>query len=437
MDELDHNLLDAWNRVFEQCRNDPAEARRRYERVLPGGMFDRPVRAWCVGLRASDTRLVQGIGNRELGVGGESQDLKRWMRGRPLPMGSEEDDPIGAQAAHEIMMDGELIQQLGGPVSIPYPGVPLTEAAKMLGRDYGGMRRWLPVGAGRSRVERDRLAQRGMSDGRLIWATFDEPGFPLKVRYEPPGKHGRRGRETPVVWSDQPLDPGAARGMPPAKWWGSLWMSLAEKIPVGFEQVLERVPRFLPCQGEMRFRGWLWRCPGLVQGVGSRESGIGTSQSTLPLNSPSASTSVSPCGKLVPKLYAPLPVWTVGRAFGVTEGLQVEGLAGEWLPGVMDRWAGRRRLACRTCWQVRNGGSAERHGWNEFVTHLSGGLLFGSDVEKPADFQYERRRPRRARKRKDVSGQRGAEPCQCGGSGSGCRGGCVVLRERGEERERA
>lgn len=376
MDELDHNLLEAWHRVFERCRADPAEARRRYQRTLPGTCLDRPVRAWCVAIRASDTRLI-AEGGRGEGLGGSG--------------GSR-----GAQVAHEVVLDGEVIQRLGGPVEIPYPGVPMTEAAKMLGRNCTGLRHWIPVGAGRSRVERDALAAKGDSDGRLIWATFEKAGYPLKVRYEPPGKHGRRGRETPVVWSDHALDPGAAKGLPPASWWGSLWMSMAEKIPYEFEQVVERVPKFLPCKGKQKFRGWLWRCPGLGSaGAGAQDVAI----KSPPMTS-AREKHASGCGRLVPKLFAPLPAWTIGRYLDIEEGLDVAGLSGQWYPGVMDRWAGRRSLACRHCWRVRNGGAAERHGWNEFVSHLSGGLLFGHEVQQPADFQYERRRADVKRSRK-------------------------------------
>lgn len=437
MDELDNNLLAAWHRVFERCRNDPAEARRRYQRTLPGTLLDRPARAWCVAIRASDSRINEiegavgmGVADWGLGVGDEAADqeeeeiqtLDEWINGsaacgRGLATASIENgicedaggfDPVRARVAHEVELDAYSLSDLGGPVKIPYPGVPLTEAAKLLGRDSSGMRHWIPVGAGRSRVERDALAARGMSDGRLIWATFEKRGFPLKVRYEPAGKYGQRGREVPVVWSEHALDPGAAKGLPPASWWGALWMSLADRIPDHFEQGLVRVPRFLPCKGRMRFRGWLWRCPGRLE-AGKAADGIRglrdwalegeavDRESDLRPPMPSAAMG---CGRLVPKLYAPLPVWTVGRYYGIKEGLDVEGLSGQWFPGVMDRWAGRRSLACRQCWRVRNGGAAERHGWNEFVTHLSGGLLFGSEVQKPSDFEYERRRPRKARKGK-------------------------------------
>ena len=188
MDQLDHNLLDAWHRVFERCKADPAAARRRYERTLPGTCLDRPARACCVVLRASDTRLDELVREPEAG----------YMR---------------ARLAHEMEVDAYTLSALAGPVRIEYPGVALTEAAAMLGRDYASVRKWLPVGAGRSRVERDQLAAKGMSDGRLIWATYEKEGYPLKVRYEPPGCHGRRGREVPVVWSEHALDPGAAKGL--------------------------------------------------------------------------------------------------------------------------------------------------------------------------------------------------------------------------------
>ncbi|MBX2851559.1 MAG: hypothetical protein KTR15_07435 [Phycisphaeraceae bacterium] len=327
------------------------------------------------------------------------------------------------------MIDGGMIAELGGPVDIPHPGVPLAEAARLLGRDYRMMRRWLPVGAGRSNRERDQLASRGMSDGRLIWATFEKEGYPLKVRYEPPGRHGRNGREVPVVWSDGPLDPGAKYGKPPSRWWGTLWQSMAKGIPTEFEQVLVREPRWLPVKGQMRFRGWLWRCPGLCsagadlapspsQGEGWDE-GRGDERPRLSANvhdgydagpSPQPSpwegegAKASACGKLVRTLYAPLPVWTIGRYLGLNQGLGVEGLAGQWLPGVMDRWAGRRSLACLHCWRVRDQGFSSRKGWNELVAHLSGGLLFGHEVEQPSDFEYERRRAyvKRAQKRPQI-----------------------------------
>ena len=283
-----------------------------------------------------------------------------------------------------------MIRQLGGAVEIPYPGVPIDEAARRLGKHKEALRNWMSARPGRTRAARAESAKGvGYDDDNMRWQEHPPTTeHPLGVRYVPQGAVGRHfGMETPVLWSDVAMDPGAAKGRPPARWWGSLWMSMAENIPYEFEQVVERVPRFVPYperdgSKRPRFRGWRWVCPGL-----SEPGRVGPAG----------------CGRRVATLYAPLPVWTVGRYLGMEEGLDVEGLSGQWFPGVMDRWAGRRRLACEHCWKLRRTSFANYKGWNELISHLSGGLLFGREVEKPSEFEYERRRlrkaPRKSRKR--------------------------------------
>jgi len=374
MDELDHNLLMAWNRVFERCRADPREARRRYDRVASGRTFDRPNRAWCVAVRASDTRLGTV---------------------------ASPDDPaaVRAQLAHEIVLDGWSLRELGGPVFLPYPGVPIDVAADRLGKHKEALRSWMPVRPGRTRAARAEAGKAGGLDDRLVWTEYPPTdALPLGVRFEPQRSLGRHsGMETPVVWCDGALDPGASRGRPPSAWWGRAWMTLAERIPQGFEQGVEREPRWIAYrdQGD-RFRGWRWRCPGLYAG----HAGDQPAPSPGPSLGGGESEAFKGCGRRVQVLYAPLPAWTIGRALGLEEGLDVEGLSGRWLPGVMDRWAGRRSLACERCWQLRRTTMTSHTGWNDLVTHLSGGLLFGREVAKPAGFEHERKRayqPRRAR----------------------------------------
>jgi hypothetical protein len=252
----------------------------------------------------------------------------------------------------------------------------------------------------------------------------------------------------PVVWSDGPMDPGGFRGRPPFGGWGSMWQHSAERIPLGFEQVVERVPRFQRYAGGERFRGWVWRCPGLCS-AGAGEAELCLSQASLrdrgpdphpnPLSgrereqggkadkvplTPALSRGErgeggksSGCGRLVRALYAPLPVWTVGKYRGLEEGLEVEGLSGEWLPGVMDRWAGRRSLACERCWRVKRQTFADSTGWNELVSYLSGGLLYGREVARPGDWVFERKRAYRQRR-----GSRGAGGEAGGGVGVGVPG---------------
>jgi hypothetical protein len=412
MDELDHNLLDAWDRVYEQCRRDPAEARRRYLRTLPGTTLDRPVRAWTVAVRASDTRIGDWNEPRALASGPESQTAP--SRSRLV-----QTDPICAQAAHEIVLDGWSLRQLGGAVEIPYPGLPIDEAAKKLGKHKEALRNWMSARPGRTRAARAESAKGVGYDDNNMWFQEHPPTeqHPLGVRYVPGTALGRHfGMETPVVWSDGALDPGASKGRPPARWWGTLWRSLAENIPCEFEQVVERVPRWLPYgsrkrrEGEdraqdMRFRGWQWRCPGLLEEHGAGVRIEDRAEADLSALDPPPRSSSSACGRLVRTLYAPLPVWTVGRYLDLQEGLNVEGLSGQWYPGVMDRWAGRRSLACERCWKLQRTSFAGYRGWNELVTHLSGGLLYGREVEQPADFEYERKVVKRPRKRRQSEPQ--------------------------------
>lgn len=348
MDELDHHLLMAWNRVYERCRADPVEARRRYDRTGVGSVLDRPARAWCVAVRASDTRLL-----------GEP--------GRAGPVDS------CARVAHEIELTGADLRRLGGPVWLRHPGLPLMDAAARLGRHHEAMRDWLPVRVGRTLAEKRAVAA-GSGFGQRRWAVYEDAATGWGVQYVPCRAAGRRaGMEVPVVWHDGPLNPGAFRCRPPFRHWGSLWMTMAEGIPSGFGQVLERVPVFHPYGGgPARFRGWCWRCPGLYGKA---------------------------CGRLVRHLYAPLPVWTVGRMLGVEEGLAVAGLAERWRPGVDDRLAGTRRLACERCWRIKRLTFSNATGWNELVSYLSGGLLYGREVERPVDFAYERLRAYRKRRR--------------------------------------
>ena len=272
-----------------------------------------------------------------------------------------------------------MIRELGGPVWITFPGLPLKEAAARLGRNEATVIKWLPVKVGKTVAEKEALAKQS-GFGQRRWATYEDHETGWGVRYVPCGAAGRKsGMEVPEVWHDGPLDPGAYQCRPPFSGWGTMWMSMAERIPLDFAQVLERVPVFQPygsedveAEGERRFRGWSWRCPGL----------FGKS-----------------CGRLVRHVYAPLPVWTVGRALGVREGLKLEGLEKTWRPGVDDLWAGRRRLACERCWQVKRLTFTNSTGWNELVSYLSGGLLYGREVQQPSAFEYERRRAYRSRRK--------------------------------------
>ena len=60
-------------------------------------------------------------------------------------------------------------------------------------------------------------------------------------------------------------------------------------------------------------------------------------------------------------------------------------MAGSWFPGQADPLAGRRHFACLRCWNPQYMTCEPRLAWNRFVTYLSGGLLYGTDVPMPAE----------------------------------------------------
>jgi hypothetical protein len=367
MDEIDVNLIEAWDRVWLRCEADPAEAAKRFERVR-SGIFARPPRAWCMAIRASDTRLTRHAA---------------WI---------DDLDAMAERRAHRVTVGSETIKALCKPVWISWPGVKQCEAAAMLGKHRNALDRWLPVRAGRTRADRERFQPRR-------WEEICDPNWPLCVRFEPARPHGHRGYDVPVVWSARPLDPGACNGSPPHPVWGSMWERHCERMPWGFGQTIEREPRVLPRRGKRVFAGWWWRCPGRVDERGE------------PMG----------CGRQALMLYAPLPVWGAGQFLNMDRGLKVTGeangpmnLAGEWEPGWFDPLAGRRSLACEHCWGVRRLSMTSYRGWNEFVTYISGGLLYGRDVKRPdwvtiGEAARKQRRSRRRVERETLPMDRRAE----------------------------
>ncbi len=58
MDRLDTILLEAWNRVGARVRRKRISALKRSRRRFKG-VLRRPMREWCLVIRASDTRIAR------------------------------------------------------------------------------------------------------------------------------------------------------------------------------------------------------------------------------------------------------------------------------------------------------------------------------------------------------------------------------------------
>ena len=339
LDQIDINLLEAWTRIGRKCARNPELALQCWRRSqLPS--VRRPPRAVCMCLRASDRRINE-------------------YRALIEPRGADENIQ-----PHTVTLNGTTIGWLNRPVTIDWPGVTLWIAAEMYGISKNMANKWMQMGF---------LRQEG------------------KYRGEVPGKPWIA---CPKVWTPSPMDPNHYGGLPPDQVWGSLWQWFWNKLPEHFEQTLQRVPRYTMRLGRPHLQGWDWVCPGRSVAISALDAETDANDSF----SMQPRMVYKPCGKLCRYLFAPLPTWTLAKATGVRLRLAMpadSGLCGSWEPGMQDIEIGRghRSFACRQCWNLSNVSLNDCTGWNTFVAHLSGGLLYGMDVERP-----EREAPRRKRK---------------------------------------
>ena len=202
MDEIDVALEEAFVRLVERMRVDRRELLVRLRRRRK--FVERPLRAWCICLRASDWRIVHertAFFNEGLAA---------------------------ARQRHTVELPGWGIRQLVLPVEIRWPGLRLRDAARKLGKHPEVLQRWV-----RRKV--------------------------LHVEYDYCRPHGYRGRKCPVVWSDRPLDPNAQFGRGPNEAWSTMWHRHAERIPDEFVCAVDR----LAYRVKGMWRGWDWICPGL------------------------------------------------------------------------------------------------------------------------------------------------------------------------------
>lgn len=339
--DFDRAMLDAWHRVHEQCKDDPgklAAILRRREMAT----YTRPLRSWSLVLRACDSRIDD---NNSMGL---------------------------------VRIDRAAIRRFCSPVDIPYPGESLDEAARLFGVNRTTVSRWAdppPEGRGRSRRQRtwwqDVQGQiEAMSDMRWPPRTYQVEGKRLMLEHFHNVANTKR--SVTRVWTPgfYGLDPGGE------VWsgdWGSLRTDLAQKVDPSFVQQLARVDRKL----------------GLAVRASACESSEGSFKPNPGAKAPSARVFqwVCPeaddgCGRLVYKLYLPIPYWTLVQAFGDVGGLE------------MDDSAPLARFLCLRCAGLvyesaelgatpgwRKGGSRRRVDvLDRLVKRLSGGVLRRREV---------------------------------------------------------
>jgi biotin operon repressor len=231
---------------------------------------------------------------------------------------------------HEVTIQTHALRRCCRPVRIARPSEDFKDVAKRLG-----------------------VSPRTLWDGRSR-GMFDEHSYK--------GLGGKRGRPIPLIYRNELLDPGSASfHRPPHEIWGASWEFLAEMVPEEFEQTVLRRPYFARVtkrswhpDDSAEFWGYRWICPG--------------------------------CRKQVKTIYYPLPVRTMFDRWFTDPVVQLK-LSDADLPQEP-----APVFACHQCHEVQYFSSVQRAAWNQVITYVTGGLLYGQEVARPAGFVPERRK---------------------------------------------
>src|SRR5205823_3327391 len=105
MDDLDHLILESYQRILPSL--SPNQLRSRLARRKLSA-FSRPPRAWCLAIRASDTRI-----NSDTAIISPYRAL--YPKNQPYP--------------HDVTIDHKLLEHLCQPFEL-LPGMDWTNVAK-------------------------------------------------------------------------------------------------------------------------------------------------------------------------------------------------------------------------------------------------------------------------------------------------------------------
>ncbi|HZZ43355.1 MAG TPA: LuxR C-terminal-related transcriptional regulator [Tepidisphaeraceae bacterium] len=235
MDDFLPNLTTALSAILDRLKSDPHElAARLARRRTP--TLSRPPRAWCLAIRASDTRI-----NPATAICSPAHAA--------YPSSHLSPGLKPAYAPHTLTLSRPLLEKIVPPVYITPPGDDHLRVARDLGRHPESLRP---------------LRRTGPLATRTIPLLF-----------------GRRGKPVPLVYSRSPLDPNNANHLSlPDPHFQSALSDLPNYLPESFQQDITRIPNFRPYTlrtkgydalsapalsavegAQLRFRGWLFLCP--------------------------------------------------------------------------------------------------------------------------------------------------------------------------------
>jgi DNA-binding CsgD family transcriptional regulator len=304
MDDLDRLILETYLKLLPTLSE--SDLRARLERRKTAGL-SRPPRAWCLAIRASDTRI-----NNDTAVIIPYQAIR--FRTQPYQ--------------HEVLINAQLDRHLCQPVEL-VPNTSWINLAKSLGVHPESLRHSVRTGYFRTH------------------------------HYK--GLGGKHGKPVPVILNYETLDPTAGRLRQPSDpLWGNVWRYAAANFPKSFEQSIHRRPAFVAYRGSPRFRGYRWLCP--------------------------------KCERLVRIIYYPLPPYNIPRYLKHDPAQALSDSSFSLHPSAFSS-----EFACHFCHRISFFTRLNRDSWNQFISHVTAGLLYGREVPKPKDFTLPTDRKRKYR----------------------------------------
>ncbi len=408
MDDITRNLRDAWKQIAPLLRRNPHELTKRLARQK-SAQLQSPPRAWCLAIRATDTRLAALV---------------------------DDIDCTTSPIAHTLNLTTRDLEKLAAPVHLAKGGQRLREVARKLG-----------------------TTPRGLLDARLngTFATRHVAGL-----------GGAGGKPRPLLSTDRALDRAARSFALADRAWSDTAAHALGRIPRGLSVTLTRVPHMHslappPIDRDTRdlhpehplvdppprryqskrlppprkdyvwykwkgddYVGYDWRAqnPQIAGHHFKHQRELEQIRETKrkhrrdhPPRSRAAGSEqfrgyrwLCPrCGRKVNLLFLPLPrVHLLGKL-----GKRLRQLARVLspLPGAGSHvlmGGGRVRVrvergepdgatretsfACEKCHKIRRVSRCDPNAWNEIVTYLSAGLLYGREVTRPDWFPKARRR---------------------------------------------
>jgi hypothetical protein len=374
MDPLELSILKTWNSLSPTLT--PADLKHRLSR-RHSQLLQQPPRPWCLALRASDTRL--------------------------LPHCTAHPD---RHHFHEVILTRESIVELCSLIDLP-PRSDLAQTAALLGCSTNAL-----------------LSAR-------VAKTFRTDYF-----------HHPWGKPRPLLSCDHPLDPAAPNFLPPHALWTWTATYLTNRLPENLpDQLLTRVPAYrhmghfyldpatthpehpdlVPPEKQLRkskvlpppppdnvwykwkgteYIGYDWRNPRAAAAFHRREQRLQKARASAKArrrdNPPPRSSQGSihyighnflcpKCGKKSRLLYLPLPRINLLRDEfrRMKDEAKDPGIA-SILSSFIPHPSSFDSFACSHCHNLKRISFAHpSSAWNEIITYLTGGLLYGHEVPKP------------------------------------------------------